>query len=617
MRWKLDVKLQTLILLVVIPCLLLATVIFGWLIYGELYNVILYGFEQKLMAISTVTGSFVTGQDHDRILLKRNLSSLAFDPNSHNLFGYDTETHELVRVDARTGAAWSLGPDDIDEARGAIIHPIANPFSIDSAGRLMRANPTTGDNKVIGRLLLAPEPDTSLTPEQRGHQQPAPIVLNALAFDTNLRRLYGSGDGLVDIDTATGIARRGDFPVGFRNEHSKDYLKYVIPIRRIMRKKDITYLYTQLLAMGGKVTYGFDGTVGDQHSALGAEDQLPIEELQGTEHVLTADSVHLTAIRKWEQWGLLKSAFAPIYWPNSEIKGMAGADVNISVISERTRVALAEVGLIAAIILVLSGFVSLKISRKLVEPLADVKQGALRVTAGDYGFQLKSQSLDELQQLAQEFNRMSVTMRWTLEELTETNRGLEATRRRRELELALADSSGLPARDSGIHVYWTGAGKIKDASGCVSVPDDPDRAIIWMCEAAPTPITALRLRREIHSLTTRLLRKDVDWHEVAERIMHVYDSAIYSVMLLDAKTGAIESRSRRAMPATIIAGDSSRGIDISSVRINLAIGETLALASDGNQAGKRGIGADATHEREKLVVAFSMSVAVPQEVEGA
>ncbi len=610
MRWKLEVRLQTLILLVVIPCLLIATVVFGWLIYGELYNVILYGFDQKLRAVSTATGSFVSGEDNDRILLKRNLVSLSFDVNSHNLYGYDAETHQLVRVDARSGAAWDLGPDDIEEARSAITHPVANPFSIDPQGRLTRMD-STGVENVIGPLLLAPELDTTLTPEQRGHQSPAPIVLNALAFDTNLRTLYGVGEGLVTIDTLAAIAKRRDFPVGFRNEHSKDYLRFVIPFRRIMRKKDLTYLYTQMLAMGGKITYGFDGTVGDQHSALGAEDELPPEELLGTEHVTTADSVHLSDIRKWEQWGLLKSAFAPIYWANGDVKGMAGADVNISVISQKTRVALAEVGLIAAIILVLSGFVSFRISRKLVEPLAEVKQGALRVTAGDYGFQLKSQKLNELQELTSEFNRMSVTMRWTLEELTETNRGLEATRRRRELELALADASGLPARESGIHVYWTGAGKIKDASGCVSVPDNPQRALIWMCEAAPTPITALRLRREINSLVTRLLRHDMDWHEVADRIMHVYDSAIYSVMLLDSTTGAIQSRSRRPMPGTIFAGDSSRGVDISTVRINLAVGETLALASDGLATGRHdGNGADAA-DREKLVVTFSMNIAVP------
>jgi hypothetical protein len=167
-------------------------------------------------------------------------------------------------------------------------------------------------------------------------------------------------------------------------------------------------------------------------------------------------------------------------------------------------------------------------------------------------------------------------------------------------------------------VYWTGAGKIRDASGCVSVPDDPERAIIWMCEAAPTPMSALRLRREIHSLATRLLAQGTDWSEVADRITHTYDNVIYSVMLLNATTGAIEARSRRAMNATITSGDTARNVDLGSSRLNLAFGETLALASDDSGIGRRaGNGGDPTaDDREKLVVRFSMSIAVPHGGEG-
>ena len=87
MRWKLDLRLQTLILLILIPSLLTATMVFGWMVYSGLYNVIMHGFEEKLRAISTVTGAFVQGEHHDQIMLSHRVTAMAYDPRARSLIG--------------------------------------------------------------------------------------------------------------------------------------------------------------------------------------------------------------------------------------------------------------------------------------------------------------------------------------------------------------------------------------------------------------------------------------------------------------------------------------------------------------------------------------------------
>src|SRR5690242_11075135 len=109
MRSKLRLRMQTLILLVLISSLLLVTVTMGALIYGNLYEVILHGFDQKLSAVSAATGAFIDGDIHDRIYQEREIAGLARDPRNGVLYGADA-AGGLVRIDTGTGGAVDIGP---------------------------------------------------------------------------------------------------------------------------------------------------------------------------------------------------------------------------------------------------------------------------------------------------------------------------------------------------------------------------------------------------------------------------------------------------------------------------------------------------------------------------
>src|SRR5437870_2346074 len=104
---------------------------------------------------------------------------------------------------------------------------------------------------------------------------------------------------------------------------------------------------------------------------------------------------------------------------------MAGADVDISIIRAKTSAALAQVGIVSLISLLLAGFLSMRVARSLTRPLAAAKEAALQVAAGQYDQRIDVDRPRELAEMAAAFNQMSETLATTMEELAQVNQSLE------------------------------------------------------------------------------------------------------------------------------------------------------------------------------------------------
>ncbi|HET7320910.1 MAG TPA: hypothetical protein VFI96_00270, partial [Longimicrobiaceae bacterium] len=101
-------RLQNLVLLVLIPGLLLATLLIGGAIYRSVYGIIMTGFDQKLFAVSTVTGAFIRGEDHDALFRPHQIRALAADPASREILGADPAARQLFRIDPANGGALAV-----------------------------------------------------------------------------------------------------------------------------------------------------------------------------------------------------------------------------------------------------------------------------------------------------------------------------------------------------------------------------------------------------------------------------------------------------------------------------------------------------------------------------
>ena len=161
------------------------------------------------------------------------------------------------------------------------------------------------------------------------------------------------------------------------------YQKYVVPMRHIMEKQGLTYVYTQVLdPLPPKCTYILDATQGNEHTPIGYRDTLPIEDYFGAQRVMQMGITYVGDVQPTEQWGLLKVSYAPIFNKNGKIESMAGADINITVIRKKVQIALYFIGLLGVSAIILGTMITLVMAERITKPLNKLYQRTIEVASG-------------------------------------------------------------------------------------------------------------------------------------------------------------------------------------------------------------------------------------------
>src|SRR3546814_12015427 len=100
-----------------------------------------------------------------------------------------------------------------------------------------------------------------------------------------------------------------------------------------------------------------------------SEDELTNETRIGLTRVQDSGAVYVSPIEYQEQWGLLKTAAAPVYGVDGSITGSAGADVNISVIQVATQNALFMSAMIGIGSILACLLVAMELARRIARPI--------------------------------------------------------------------------------------------------------------------------------------------------------------------------------------------------------------------------------------------------------
>jgi HAMP domain-containing protein len=626
-----EMRIQSALLLILVPTLFLVTGVAGYLVYASLYSEILAGFDARLRSVSTVTAAFIDSDDHSRILQPCRLTALVFDPRTDRLLGTDTEGR-LVDIDRTSGSARpaaSLGARFLDltwDRRRSRILGLEAP-----GNRLLEINPESGESQVLlnfdesfqalawdegsGRLYAAggrlatidprnwsvshiadletgplaslsdgPEPGVLIGVPSLGSEilrievgGPAPMIstvalsspdsgddvdendgkaepvtLRFLTYDPDQGVFWTGNDRLARLVPPDFRLHVFGYP-GFRSESTSLYQKYVVPMRRIKQMVNLTYLYTFVLGRRDRqIIYGLDASTDKDHSNIGDVDSDPPEE--GTVRVFHQGGVHLSDIEFWEQWGLIKSADAAIYDRNGDIRAIAGADINISIIEQKTRSALLKVCLIGILCLGFASLAAVTVSNRLVRPIERLKTEALKVAAGQFGERVQVDSPTELQELAHSFNDMSAALKTTLEGLTRSNQQLERERRRTELVLSLASRTDLSRVPDGSPVV---CGRLcqqparRDASGWTVVSS---QLYAWIVSPSPDdPYEAVRLRSDLATTFTHLARAHSgQWESIRRFFEPLFRDSVQALINIDLDTGEHRLSVRGSLPGALI-----------------------------------------------------------------
>ena len=224
-------------------------------------------------------------------------------------------------------------------------------------------------------------------------------------------------------------------------EATPAYLRNVAPMRRIKKELGLTYLYSQVIGGSKDIWYVLDANQGEEHSPIGSEDVMTPETLAGLKAATAKGTVYVSPIEFQEQWGLLKTAAAPIRGRDGRITATAGADVNISVIQVASQNALFASALIGVASLMACALVTLLIMRQVAQPIGRLKADALRIAAGDRDPPSPLTSPREAARLRDALETLAAQLVGAMRAARATTLAEDRSRNRRRLEAALADET--------------------------------------------------------------------------------------------------------------------------------------------------------------------------------
>lgn len=546
----------------VLPAIVLVTLGLSWSVYRSLRDVILRGFDQKLVAVSTVTAAFIDPGDHAELMYQPKIEGLTVVSNDL-ILALDTERNVLMRIAAANGAAAPL-PIPVEPGLSQLAYDAAGArlLALDRQNsRIVVLDPETGRTEVLldldrtgdasalaatpsGRVYVLgnrlheiatgatraraigvnelppvltaayhPRQDriVALTQDlrlllidpQSGKPSPGPALstdqpVHALMYHPGHDMLWAAGAELHAVDPLTGEVTPAEVLPAFGKELSPTYRRYLGGMRRIMDLLDLTYVYTQVVTDGSRITYGLDATQGEDHSPLHSQDELPAEQIAGVEQLMRNGTVYSGPVQQWQQWGLIKSAFAPIVDATGRSIAMAGADVDVSLIDQRTRGALFQLLIVGALSLVLATAVSFAIADRLRRPLASIKSTALEVAAGNHQGRAEVAAPRETHVLAVTFNKVASALEASIAALHSSIAELLRSRDRNELARRLSqphEPTRVLREVQGVRATWRDMLRsIEHASGAVRLGD---RAVLWLAEAPADRLEAARRRAEL------------------------------------------------------------------------------------------------------------------------
>jgi hypothetical protein len=204
-----------------------------------------------------------------------------------------------------------------------------------------------------------------------------------------------------------------------------------------------------------------------------------------------------------------------------------------------------------------------------------VKDGALRVAAGEFGHRISALRYEEMEELGTTFNFMSETIGETLSDLSEQQKVSEADRRTGSLLLELeASQKGGQTLPSQVEVE---APPSSDPSGSVCLPSGG--SIIWIGRQTE-PLDALGLRAEV-GLFIRLLGESYEWDELVRLISPLLGQEIRVLLHVDASGTRIRTHALDSLPALLDNGDGDgQLVDlVANPDLSLKPGQTLRLTS--------------------------------------
>lgn len=397
-----------------------------------------------------------------------------------------------------------------------------NIILLTSNQELIEVNITTGEWSDPISITCA-EPD------------PCPII-QSLAFHRD-ESIYGLSDALVLINTSGAIDSDFYAHPGYHDHTADQYLDYIVPMREIRKKQNLTYLYTFVLNEQDRtISYVFDASTDDDFTPIGYVDEdLQVEDFIAAREVLITSETYVSSIKSWGQWGLVKIGFAPIYSMENKGGAIMGADQNVSSISQVAREALVILALNSFIFLLFGATASWFIARSLTAPLLAMKDNVLSIAAGFFDRYVADPSLKDLRPLAALFKEAGDNLKKEVVQGPQILNTFETMRREQDylsyLSMKLRRNES-PYFECEVH---------NDIHQQIAYSIQDKITFGWIVSSDVNSSGIPVIHNGVYQLCEALSSGDLDHSLKIEHVSQIFGDSLSGLTLLDANTNQIVS----------------------------------------------------------------------------
>lgn len=236
---------------------------------------------------------------------------------------------------------------------------------------------------------------------------------NLQSIRHNAKNLASSVALLVDADSLSSITSEAD----------PRYQEQVAKLKHLQMDTGIKFIYTLTDAGNGKTHFVLDIGEGEDHSPLNSEYDYMDEMKPAFLGTPNADNKVYT-----DQWGSQLSGYAPIKDSSGKVVGIACVDVDAADINASFRQNLKLIIIFALLGMLIGSILSIYSAKKIQQPIQMLKDklNDLALAGADLTQRIDIHTGDELEDLANSFNRFLENLRKIILSISESASGIDA-----------------------------------------------------------------------------------------------------------------------------------------------------------------------------------------------
>lgn len=198
-----------------------------------------------------------------------------------------------------------------------------------------------------------------------------------------------------------------------KTENSPEYANYRLKLTELMKVNGLTFIYTVANDPDGKMFFVLDTGEGEDHSPVGMEYESDSSILKAFEGQTIVDEI------SQDQYGVLRSAFTPIFDANNKVIAVVGTDIDYSEIVKQKRNIIYFFSSVLAAGLIFSLVFALFIRTILFKPIKSFTAKITNIAKfeGDLSIRFKYTNNDEISEIATAVNSLFETLQISISEI--------------------------------------------------------------------------------------------------------------------------------------------------------------------------------------------------------